>query len=238
MRGHMLSDRITGHRRAATSSERRPNYWPPNYWPLNGWLRSGRLMGCFLTSALLASCGDLTSGGFGEVEVLITADSVLAASGLAPDLAALLESGEDGITGTLTVQLQVDLRRGPDTWIGLTDGVQEVTLVLGSPDPVLLARREVPPGRYRASRTRFRLVRAQVEGGLTVGGAPYVGSVLVPLPTEGGALVLPLAFDVIQGGVRELVLEMRADRWLPRVDPDQRTVARGDFEAVQELRPR
>jgi len=221
MTGPVGLDRMTHARRAA----RRSLGWRPTV--------------CLLVGCLLASCGDLTSGGFGEVEVLIAADSVLAASGHAPSVPPLpAGSGGGAITGTLTVHLQVDLRRGPDEWVELTDGVQEVTLALGSHDPVLLARREVPPGRYAASRTRFRLVRAEIQGGLTIEGEPYVGSVLVPLPAEGRALVRPLEFDVLQGEVRGLVLGLRADRWLLRVDPAQRTVARGDFEEVQELRPR
>lgn len=198
-------------------------------------------VGSLLASSILASCGDLTSGGFGEVEVLITADSVLVASGVAANLAAeaglqLAAGEEERIMGTLTIRLQVDIRRGPDEWIELTDGVQEVTLALGSHEAVPLVRREVRPGRYAAARTRFRLVRAEIQSGLMIGGEPFVGSVMVPLPTEGGAFVLPVELDVVEGQVRGLFLELRADRWLPRVDPLDRTVPRRDFE--EELRTR
>ena len=208
-------------------------------------LLAGWLGGILMLASAVAACGDLTSGGVGEVEILLAADSiplgaqlVSMATGSPATGAPAVVSEAEPLTGTLTVHLQVEFQRGPDDWIEVTDGVQEFTLSLGSSDPVVLARRELPAGRYVRSRTRYHLIRAEIESGLRLDGEPFTGTVTVALPAEGRALVRPIEIHVVEGAVRSLVLELRAGRWLRRANPVERTVPQEEFEDAQELRPR
>ncbi|MSR22130.1 MAG: hypothetical protein EXR92_01085 [Gemmatimonadetes bacterium] len=80
----------------------------------------------------IAGCGDHTSGGVGEIEVVLAADSFNVASQLGAALSQLPSRDQrtgpatvdapGTIEGTLTVSLRVYIRRSPMDWVELTDG--------------------------------------------------------------------------------------------------------------------
>jgi hypothetical protein len=168
---------------------------------------------------LLAGCGELTSGGAGEVEIEIVADTVPFGAAASP------------LQGTLTVGVQVFARRGTRSF-ELTDGPQELDLPLAGAATVLVSRKTLPSGRYRGERLVFRKVEADVEGGLEVNGEPFVGEVAVDLGS-GDALEIPWEVEIVlpEDGLVAIVLEMRAPRWLRLLDPELRRVSRQGFEA-------
>ena len=210
--------------------------------------------------AALAGCGDLTSGGVGDLDVIVAADSVpvstAAGSSEAPTLAGETgaQSDEGGpsrasvpsrqvsppeIEGTLTLGIQVFVLHPPVRWVEVTDGPQEVVMELGSPTPLVLAHATVPAGRYRGVRTVFRRVEADVVGGLIVNGQPVTGIVRVRLG-DGGILVVddPAEVDVPIGGEASLLVDLHTTRWLRLLNLELRQVAASDFQGQLRLRPR
>lgn len=201
-------------------------------------------LGVTLLWGVLPGCGDLTSGGVGDMEVLVSADSVPIGDalgvGTVPNLGELgTQAPPDApqIRGTLTVRLQVFLLRRPGRWIEITDGVQEVTLALEDPEPVTVARRDIPAGPYHAVRTLFRRVEANVEGGLEVDGEPVIGRIPVDLGLQDRLQIeRGLDLQVGDGKLVELVVDLHARRWLRRLDTDRRLVDPEHFEDELKLR--
>ncbi len=165
-----------------------------------------------LVLALLAGCGDLTSGGAGEVDVAITSGEVDPGTG-----ERLL--GDAALEGTLSVQLRVFVQREGGSWVELTDGVQEVELSLASAEPIEVARRSIREGRHDRVRMVFGRVEALVVRGLSVEGDTITGRVPVDLGVEGRLeLERELQFDVRGGEPVEILLELKAADWLRRLD--------------------
>lgn len=183
------------------------------------------------------------------MEVLVSADSVpigdALGTGSVPDLgegrtqAPGTQAPPDApqIQGTLTVRLQVFLFRRPGRWIEITDGVQEVTLDLGDPEALIIARRDVPAGPYHAVRTLFRRVEANVESGLEIDGEPVIGRIPVDLGLQDRLQIeRGVDLEVGDGKLVELVVDLHAHRWLRRLDTDRRLVDSEHFEDELKLR--
>lgn len=193
---------------------------------------------------LLAGCGNVTSGGFGDVEVLVSSDEVedvqaTAASALYAHLGAPAKSGHaDSIVGTLTVRLRSFARRGVGDFVELTDGVQEVTLPLSDPAAVEIARRAVPAGRYDAVRTFFGRIEANIERGLVVDGVPIVGAVTVDLGGEGFSTVTYTGFDVWEDAPTVVAIDMQSRLWLRLANAILGRVDLDDFRRIFRVRVR
>lgn len=204
--------------------------------------RGGIVRPLILGAGLLgaSACGDLTAGGVGDVEVLVSPDSI-AVESLNPSPGPARQSLPDTspVVGTLQVRIQVFVLRPPGRWIQVTDGIQEVLLDLGEPSGSTIARRSLPAGSYVAVRTVFHRVRADVRGGLEVDGEPVTGEVDVDLGlAEQLEVFRPLDLTVSEGEITELGVDLHATRWLRRLDRDLRRVAARDFEDELALRPR
>ena len=193
---------------------------------------------------VLAGCGNVTSGGFGDVEVLVSSDEVedvqaTAASALYSQLGAPAGSSHaDDIVGTLTVRLRSFARRGVGDFVELTDGVQEVTLPLGDPVAVEIARRAVPAGRYDAVRTFFGRVEANIESGLVIDGVPIEGTVSVDLGGEGFSMVTYTGFDVWEDGPTVVAIDMQSRLWLRLANAVLGRVDLEDFRRIFRVRVR
>ena len=209
----------------------------------------GRLSLALAGAGPVAACGDLTSGGFGEVEVSVTADSLAQASlvraasfAVAPDAGgrrrASAVDGLDSIEGTVTVALRVYVRRGARDWVEVTEGEQVVTVPLQGGEAQIVARSDVPTGTYTEARARLSRVVADVEGGLIVDGEPVTGRVTV---IESGIedpldLPRPLELEVEEGSLVSIVVELRSGLWIRRVDRDTRRVPPAELEEALRLR--
>lgn len=173
------------------------------------------------------ACGNVTSGGFGDAEVVMSSGEVedpqgtAASAHLADGEGPLPTSHLSGLSGTMTVRVRTYARSGAGDFVELTDGIQELTLPLDDPEPVGIASRSLPAGRYNAVRTVFEKVEADVLGGLVVGELPITGTVRVDLGDAGSlGVVTETGFDVAEGVATMIVLEMRSAAWLPLAEAD------------------
>lgn len=188
--------------------------------------------------ATLVGCGDLTSGGVGDLDVVVAADSV-SLSTAAGSSGPSRQIGPAELAGTLTLGIQVFVLHPPGRWVEVTDGPQEVVMDLESVEPVTLARATVAAGRYRGVRTVFRRVEANVVRGLIVDGQPVIGLVRVQLG-DGGALVVddPTEVEVPVGGEASLLVDLHTTRWLRLLNLELRQVTASDFQGQVRLRPK
>ena len=220
-----------------------------------GSARCGAILSTAGLVLALAGCGNITSGGFGEVEVVLTSDEIgdlqtaarasTMASALGSSTAPSVGSGSahtshlPEIEGTLTVRLRTFAQSSLGEAIELTDGVKEVTLSLSDPSPTELARREIPAGRYRGLRTVFGRIEATITGGLVVDGVEVTGTVPVRLGLGDTLSVVSLTgFDVYEDAPTELALEMQSRIWLRLVDATLRRVDLEDFRRIFRIRVR
>lgn len=202
------------------------------------WSIAQGALGAVVLSGLLftGGCGNVTSGGFGDVEVVLSSDEVedlqaaasamLLAEGARP--AAIAHGSE--IQGTLTVRVRSFARRGVGDFVELTDGVQEVTVSLSDPQPVEIARRPMPEGSYDAVRTFFGRIEADVTGGLVIDGQLVTGTVRVDLGEDGALSVVTLTgFEVWADTPAVVAIEMQSGVWLRLVDAALGSVDLEDF---------
>lgn len=206
------------------------------------WRRAERVVGALILAVLMSACGNVTSGGLGEVEVLLSSDEVAelqeaAAAMLLADAAGT--SHGSSIEGTLTVRVRSYARRSVGDFVELTDGVQEVTLSLGDPEPVELARRPMPAGGYDAVRTFFGRIEADIRSGLVIDGEEITGVIPVDLGSGGTFSAVTLTgFDVVEGAATIVAVEMQSRVWLRLVDAVLRRVDLEDFRRVLRVRVR
>lgn len=193
-------------------------------------------------SVLVAGCGNVTSGGFGDVEVILSSDEIEDLQETASELIrseALPTSHAGTIEGSLTVSVRSFALITRDEVVELTDGVQEITLPLDDPTPVELARRDLPAGAYRGLRTFFGRIEANIVRGLDVNGEEIIGTVRVDLGQDGALTVTSLqTFEVIEEAATTVAIEMQSGIWLRLVDAVVRRVDLEDFRRIFRVRVR
>jgi hypothetical protein len=204
--------------------------------------RTLRALG-FLSLALLSACGELTSGGVGEVEVYTTAEDPqpTAASSRAPSGGmGAPESPSALVEGQLLVELQTYVRsEASGDWIEITDGFRTLTLDLRGGSESRVAAKTLAAGRYTAFRAVFRRVEASVAGGLIVGGVPVLGAVRVDMEPSGSVTVeRPISLELETDGSADVILGLRASTWLASTSLVTRTVASAAFSSATTVRVR
>lgn len=129
---------------------------------------------------ILAGCGNLTAGGFGEVRADMVGDgggeSFVAESAL-PGIQPGIQPGTQGANhgggafqGDVTVEVQLLVRDGSGAWVEVTDGPRTVELDARGDTPVAFATATLPEGGL----DRVRIVFHRVEV-LVLGGPPGLG---------------------------------------------------------------
>lgn len=192
------------------------------------------------TAVLLSACGNVTSGGAGDMEVMVTSDEMAETQG--PAASMLLAEAErtahgSSLEGTLTVRMRSYARTGAGDLIELTDGVQEVTLSLSDPAPIELAQRRMPAGSYGGVRIVFERIQANVTSGLTLNGVGFSGLVTVDLGAGGKfSTETGTGFDVVEDASTVVAIEMRSPVWLQFVNSVLRRVDVDDFRQALRVR--
>jgi hypothetical protein len=205
---------------------------------------------CTVAAAILTgACGNLTSGGFGDLEVVVAVDSVAAlqqapaptfqmvsSSGVLEPGRQTSSSGMALLDGTLNMRVQVFALTGRDFPIEVTEGVQEVIMPLSGAVPVVLARKSLPTGTYLAIRTVFLHVEAVVDGGLIVDGVPIRGPVRVDLG-QGSRLIVdtPITLTIDEDVPARINVDLHTMRWIRLLNQDRRVRAE-DFQGQVTVR--
>jgi len=199
-----------------------------------------------LSTGLLSACGgNVTSGGFGEIEVLLSSETsdellgaarVLVSTNATGSMGNVVATGAGPLVGTLSVTVRSFVREGGSRWIEVTHGPQEIIVPLEDPTPVVVARAQLASGEYEAVRTLFGRIRVHVERGLEVNGVPVVGEFRVEVGTDGILVMEERGVRVERQEILPLLLEMRVRRWLPLVDQERRVVEGPDFRREFRIR--
>jgi hypothetical protein len=189
--------------------------------------------------ALAGGCGkDLVAGGYTAVGAVATDD----AQGEGASAARLSRSdagaaGAAAPQGTLEVQVAVALidSRG-DAW-PVTTGSSTARLRIAASDSVVLGESRLESGSYTRVRLTFTRVRAEVTGGLSIGGVSLLGTVEVAIGAEPLVVELPLPLT-LAGEPRTLVVDLNSPTWLAAASPLSRQVPAAAFRGAVEVRAR
>lgn len=138
--------------------------------------------------------------------------------------------------GTIDIRARVDLWTQANGWVELDGGAAHAARVdaSGASTASLLAA-EVEARSYARVRVVFEEVRANVTGGVQGGaGAALEGEVRVGADGSSDPAVVERAVEVrvSGGGTTRLVVDLNADAWLSKADPQTRTVARSELESA------
>lgn len=195
-----------------------------------------------LLALLPAGCGvEMTSGGqrTGEVRTVVTSDDPATSTSpasMAPSAkndgssaagaAAARPTGPDGgtsptdasallIRGSLDFLAAVTLVTEAGEEVQATDGYQSGVFRIEGTDSALIGVERVRVGTYTRARVTFRRMTADVEGGLLIGGIPFLGRVTVAIGTEPVVIDAPIRLTVEENAEHRLVVDLNAAAWLP-----------------------
>ena len=228
----------------------------------------GRLVGAAILAATLgwvsvtAGCGNLTAGGVAEAEVTVSGDAPDQGSGAdtyrRPSLAAILPwpglgasarsaapgpvsqgaPRDDEPEGEVEVEFGIFLVTADGPVIPLDEEVRVRVDLRGRTEAQAVRRRTIPAARYSAIRVVFTEIEAEVEEGLVIGGRPVRGPVEVELEGEDLVVEEGPEFEVTDGSVVEVLIDLNSTAWLRAADPARNRVARNIFRNALRLRVR
>lgn len=184
---------------------------------------------------LLASAcgGNLTPGGFGEVEVTVSADApdamVLPVT-QEPLGTAVLEGEEDEPEGKLEIEFILSLIDERGEVIAVDDKEIEVELDLAGLFEADAVRALMPARRYVGIRVDFTEIEVEVDRGVIIDGVPIQGPIEIELEDDEVITVeRPVEIVLPEGGRIRILLDLNTRTWLRAIDPDLRTVAERVF---------
>jgi hypothetical protein len=216
-------------------------------------LRAMRAVGAACLGLALGSCGgNVTAGGFGEVQVTVSGDAPtshtvsLAGAGRAGSapgdspVVAFDHEDDDPPEGKLEIEFLLYLLRADGSAVEVSDKEIEVELDLAGFVERDVVHALVPAERYVGIRILFTELEVEVDRGVIIDGVVITGPIEVELEDD-EIIEVERAVDlhVLEGGVVEVLLDMNARIWLAAIDPDLRRVAeRVVAEAIRvEVRP-
>jgi len=170
------------------------------------------------TLLLVAGCGNLTAGGFGEVSTEVVGDGgngpESSVAYVAP--ASFMPGGQGGgaFQGEVTVELRVLLRSDAGDWVELTDGIERVEVSASGSTVAEVARTSLQGGSYDRVRVEFSRAEVFVTSAPPGLGIPGDGNVVVDF--GGSPLVLverPISLLLDESGSR-LRIDLRAGAWI------------------------
>lgn len=198
-----------------------------------------------------AACGNFTAGGIetGEARVTLAGDAQpsgpasLAPLHVPPNMAAAQgpsptdhDDDDDQPEGEIEAEFRIYLVKDDGGLIALTDADVQVRVDLEGVQQPQVASRIVDAAVYTDFRIAFTEIEAEVDAGLIINGEPVTGPIDVEL--EGPDLIVdrPLAVDLGDGEVVEILVDLNAADWLQAVDPLTGTVSAEAFASFIEVR--
>jgi hypothetical protein len=192
---------------------------------------------------LLACAGNITAGGFGEVQVTVSGDaddgpsSVATAQDPRPGRMAAsiaLHDDDDEPRGKLEIEFLASLIRSDGEVIPVDDKEIEVELDLAGFFEADAVRATLPAGQYVALQIEFTEIEVEVERGVIIDGVEITGPIEVELEDD-ESITVQRDLDALlrDGGRIDILLDMNARTWLRAMDPDLKKVAQQVFaEAI------
>lgn len=140
------------------------------------------------------------------------------------------------LRGSLDVLAAVTLVSESGLEVEATDGYQSGVLRIEGADSATIAVKRVAVGTYTRARVSFRRVAADVEGGLLIGGIPFLGRVTVAIGTEPVVVEAPIRLTVEENAEHRLVVDLNAAAWLPGLDRLTGQVGAATFRSAVDMR--
>jgi len=186
----------------------------------------------FIALAWVAAtgCGNLTAGGFGEVNVYVSGDEPQPSPHPAAASVSPAQSSHAIAVGDVDVSFFAYLRSEDGS--GFQLGIDELfaqQLPIDGSEERLLKIQLTPEDRYTEVRLIFTQVTANVVGGL-----PVVGDVSVDLASN-LTVSRVLDLDLSDDEEVDLVVDLNAPAWLQTADPVTRMVDPAVFAALVEV---
>lgn len=209
-----------------------------------------RLLPALLAALVLGGCGNLTAGGLSEAEVTISGDAVdpAAAPSRSPRAPRTArqdddddvddDDDDDEAEGQLEADLLLFLENVAGELVPLTDEELEVRVDVRGASEVSTGTRAVPADRYRGLHALFLDIEVEIERGLVVDGRVVTGRVDVEFEADSLDVFLPVDLDLEDGARVQFLVDLNAQDWLLRVDPDLRVVAETFFANAVRVRVR
>ena len=197
---------------------------------------SGALPALFAASAfawVASACGNVTVGGFTEVDVTVSGNDTTAPGaplGSAAFSILPFPSGSNQPEGEMELDMSLDLVSEAGSAIRLGDDEIRVKVDLeGQSRAEAVKGQLVEATRYTELRITFRNIKVEVSGGLVIGGDSIMGEVHVEI--QDTALVVPRALnlDAKAGDRVALTVDLNAPAWLEALDPDSLTIDEAVF---------
>lgn len=202
-----------------------------------------------LSICILAACGNLTAGGFGETSILVTSEgegedqpapSAQASPSSPSSQSSQLEGADpllpDELAGTLQVTLRVYFLDTSNFWTEVTNGPVSMTLPLSDGGLEEAVKRRINTGLYSQMRMVFSTIEADVTGGLFIGGIPLLGTVHVPTGSD-VIIERPLDLFIDDRDPVSVVIELNAGEWLQTASLVDAVVTPEDFASSVSVRP-
>ncbi len=179
-----------------------------------------------VTSALLAGCGNLTSGGLtGEATVTVSGDA-MDAQGAAPQLGVGLSPRgplampDEVPEGEIEASFFLFLETASGASASLSEDQIQISLdVQGRREVDAVNRTILPTGQYSQMRIVFTDIEVEIESGLIINGVPVVGPVEVELEDISLTVTRQLNLNVGDGESVFFLIDLNANIWLQAVDP-------------------
>lgn len=194
----------------------------------------------------LAGCGkEVVVGGQKDVDTYATGDGTPEASPSRAPAHALAPGGAGPRTthiagraqGAITFDAKVSLVANGGAPQPVNTAPASATVRVDGDDTIFVASGRVPATRYTAARVVFTQVRANVTGGLVIGGVNLTGEVRVAIaPGDSIVVEVPLALDADTDDT--LLVDLDASAWLPTANPATRLVTAAAFRNAVKVRKR
>lgn len=193
------------------------------------WLPHARVaLGATLVGLVAGGCGNVTVGGYTEVNVNVSGDAPAAT----PTAQATLLGGAaassplrvEGVAeGEVEIDFQLFLISQDGTSVRLGPGQDDIRVkidIQGSTEAEPVRNQLIDAGRYTELQIVFKKIQVEVSQGLVVDGQEITGEVDVELSGTDLLVARPLDLVAVDGSTVTMVVDLNAQSWLAAVDPN------------------
>ncbi len=196
------------------------------------WLAAG-------VSIFVVACGNVTAGGIGTANLLVSGDALTAfPTQMATSVRGAESPGDaspetpfrfaksehDRPEGEIEVEFLPFLIAEDSTLVQLTDGEVRVRVDVEGAREWEAASRAVTARRYVGLRIVFVEIEAEIDAGLIINGEPVTGAIDVEIETI-LTVDKSVAVEIADAQVVDLVMDLNAADWLQAVDPTTSSVS-------------